>query len=212
MSYSFEEQEQLAQLRHFWSRWGTLISIVVVALAVASAGFYGWRWWQRDEGAKAAAVFEQVQAAIESNNPDKIAQAWATMQERAPHSDYAGMAALTVAKALHQAGKTEPAEQALQWAIDQADSQSVRAVARLSLADMQIDAKQYDKAKATLSVVPEDSFKALFSWRLGDIAALQGQRDAARSDYQAALNALPKDAPERSDLIQRLNAVGGEAQ
>ncbi len=211
MSYNFEEQEQIAQMRHFWERWGTQISAGVLAVALGFAGYYGWQWWQRNEGVKAAAVFEQVQAALQSNNPDKIQQAWATMQSKAPGSAYAGMAALAVGKALHDAGKNSEAISALQWAADHAEGKSERAVARLNLSALQIDAKQYAEAAKTLAEVPEPTFAALFDLRRGDLAALQGQRDAARRAYEAALKALPADSSERAAVLQRLQAVGGSA-
>lgn len=212
MSYTYEEQEQIAQLRHFWQRWGTWISAAALAVAVAIAAYYGWQWWQNDQAAKAAAAYEQVQAALQSNDPDKIAAAWAAMQQQVPDSTYAGMAALAVAKALHDAGRNVPAEQALQWAIDHASSDAVKAVARLNLANLRIDAKQYAQAQALLSTVPERSFTPLFDWRRGDLAALQGQRDAARKAFEAALAALPADAPERAAITARLQSVGGEVK
>lgn len=211
MSYNFEEQEQIAQMRHFWERWGTLISAAVLAVALGFAGYYGWQWWQRNEGAKAAAVFEQVQAAIQSNSTDKIEQAWTVMQSKAPDSAYAGMAALAVAKSLHDAGKNAQAIDALKWASEHASGPSERAVARLNLSALQIDAMQYAEASKTLADVPEPSFTALFEVRRGDLAVLQGQREAARSAYEAALKALPADASERAAIQQRLQAVGGSA-
>ena len=211
MSYNFEEQEQIAQMRHFWERWGTQISAGVLAVALGFAGYYGWQWWQRNEGAKAAVVYEQVQAALKSNNPDKIQQAWQVMQSKAPGSAYAGMAALAVGKALHDAGKNAEAISALQWAAAHAEGSSERAVARLNLSALQIDAKQYAEASKTLAEVPEPTFAALFDLRKGDLAAQQGQRDAARQAYEAALKALPADSSERAAVQQRLQSVGGSA-
>ncbi len=211
MSYNFEEQEQIAQMRHFWERWGTQISAGVLVVALGFAGYYGWQWWQRNEGAKAAVVFEQVQIALQSNSPDKISQAWATMQAKAPDSAYAGMAALSVAKALHDAGKNAEAVAALQWAAAHAEGASARAVARLNLSALQIDAKQYAEADKTLAEVPEPSFAPLFDMRRGDLAVLQGQRDAARGAYEAALKALPADSAERASVQRKLQSVGGGA-
>ena len=211
MSYNFEEQEQIAQMRHFWSRWGTHISLAVLIVALGFAGFYGWQWWQRSQGARAAAVFEQVQAAIQSNSPDRIEQAWADMQSKAPGSAYAGMAALAVAKSLHDAGQNDAAMSALKWAADHAVGSSERAVARLNLSALQIDAKQYAEASKTLAGNPEPTFSALFDMRRGDLAVLQGQRDAARKAYEAALKSLPANAPERDVVEQKLQAAGGGA-
>jgi len=211
MSYTFEEQEQIAQMRHFWERWGTQISAAVLIVALGFAGYYGWQWWQRNEGAKAAVVYEQVQTAIQSNSPQQIEQAWAAMQAKAPGSAYAGMAALAVAKALHDAGQNAQAMAALQWAVQHASGASVRAVARLNLSALQIDARQYAEAAKTLAEVPEPTFSALFDQRRGDLALLQGQRDAARQAYEAALKALPAESAERATVLRKLQSVGGGA-
>ena len=211
MSYNLEEQEQLAQLRYFWSRWGNHISMAALVVALGFAGYFGWQWWQRSRASDAAVAFEQVQAAIQSNNAERIKQAWAAMQAKAPSSAYAGMAALATAKALHDAGQNDAAISALQWAAKNAEGNSERAVARLNLSALQIDAKQYAEAASTLADNPEPSFAPLFDFRRGDLAALQGQRAAARKAYDAALKALPPGAPERQALQQRLQAVGGAA-
>jgi predicted negative regulator of RcsB-dependent stress response len=59
--------------------------------------------------------------------------------------------------------------------------------------------------------VPEPTFAALFDIRRGDLAMLQGQRDAARTAYDAALKALPADSSQRAAVEQKLQSVGGGA-
>ncbi|MEY3944815.1 MAG: hypothetical protein RL697_828, partial [Pseudomonadota bacterium] len=49
-----EEQEQLAELKHFWNTYGNLISWVLIAVLGAYAAWNGWQYWQRHQATQAA--------------------------------------------------------------------------------------------------------------------------------------------------------------
>ena len=51
-----EEQEQLANFKHFWSQYGNLISWVLIAALTGLAAFNGWQYWQRKSAQEAAAL------------------------------------------------------------------------------------------------------------------------------------------------------------
>src|SRR5690606_7924847 len=42
-----EEQEQLEELKHFWSKWGNAITWFLIAVLGTYAGWNGWQFWQR---------------------------------------------------------------------------------------------------------------------------------------------------------------------
>ena len=44
-----EEQEQLDQLKHFWTRWGTLITGLLVVVLGAFTAWNGYQYWQRTQ-------------------------------------------------------------------------------------------------------------------------------------------------------------------
>jgi predicted negative regulator of RcsB-dependent stress response len=46
-----EEQEQLDQIKHFWAKFGNLITWVLLIVLTAYAGWNGWQYWQRDQAA-----------------------------------------------------------------------------------------------------------------------------------------------------------------
>ena len=52
-----EEQEQLAQLKHFWNRWGNLITWALIAVLGAFAAWNGWNFWQQRQAVQAAALY-----------------------------------------------------------------------------------------------------------------------------------------------------------
>ena len=58
-----EEQEQLDALKHFWSRYGTLITSVLVVVVGAFAAWNGYQYWQRSQGMQAGALYDQVDRA-----------------------------------------------------------------------------------------------------------------------------------------------------
>ena len=53
-----EEQEQIDRIKHFWRRWGNLITWTLVVVLATYSGWQGWQWWQRDQAAKAGAMFD----------------------------------------------------------------------------------------------------------------------------------------------------------
>ncbi|NDI27091.1 MAG: hypothetical protein EBY73_05395, partial [Burkholderiaceae bacterium] len=51
MALDLEEQENLANLKSFWARYGNyIIGVITVALLVYS-GMSAWKWYQRDQAA-----------------------------------------------------------------------------------------------------------------------------------------------------------------
>ena len=56
-----QEQEQLDELKAFWNKYGNLITWVLVLALGAYAAWTGWNYWQRNQGTKAAAMFDAGQ-------------------------------------------------------------------------------------------------------------------------------------------------------
>ena len=58
-----EEQEQLDQLKAFWNEYGNLITTVLVLAVGAYLAWLGWNAWQRDQGAKAGSMYDELERA-----------------------------------------------------------------------------------------------------------------------------------------------------
>jgi hypothetical protein len=56
-----EEQEQLAQIKAWWQRYGNLVLTALTLMFLAIAGYNGWNYYQRTQATAAAQVFEGVQ-------------------------------------------------------------------------------------------------------------------------------------------------------
>jgi predicted negative regulator of RcsB-dependent stress response len=203
-----EEQEQLEQVKAFWKRWGNLITWVLTAALAAFAAWQGWNWYQRDQAAKAGAMYEEFERALTAQDLDKAAAAAGDLKARFGATGYAAEAGLQVAKLQLDKGKADDARQSLSWVAEQGAEPSYRDVARLRLAGLQLDAKAYDDALKTLDAIKSPEFAALVADRRGDALLLQDKRDAAKAEYQKALAGLEKTQDYRRVIEAKLATLG----
>lgn len=203
-----EEQEQLANFKHFWSQYGNLISWVLIAALTGLAAFNGWQYWQRKSAQEAAALYDELERAVQAGEADKVQRVWADVQAKAGRAQQGQQAGLLAASSLHGAGKAQEARQALAWVIDQSSDSALIAVARLRLAGLELEAKDYERALKTLDFKASPEFAPLLADRRGDVLQAQGQSDAARTAYRSAWDGLAS-APEYRRIVQaKLNALG----
>jgi predicted negative regulator of RcsB-dependent stress response len=203
-----EEQEQLDQLKAFWKTWGNLITWALTIALAAYAGWNGWNYYQRDQAAKAAAMYDELDRAVQAGDADKAGRVFTDLKDRYPSTSYAAQAALQAAKAQFDKGQADAARASLSWAASTASQEAVRDVARLRLAGLQLDAKQYDEAGKTLDAIKSPDFLALQADRRGDLLVLQAKPDLARAEYQKAYAALEKNQDYRRLIEAKLSTLG----
>jgi predicted negative regulator of RcsB-dependent stress response len=203
-----EEQEQLDQLKAFWKRWGNLITWLLTAALAAFAAWQGWNWYQRDQAAKAGAMYEEFDRAATAQDLDKAAAAAGDLKARYPSTGYAAQAGLQVAKLQLDKGKADDAKQSLSWVADQGAESAYRDLARLRLASLQLDAKAFDEAGKTLDAIKSTEFAALVADRRGDLLLLQDKRDLAKAEYQKALAGIEKTQDYRRIIEAKLATLG----
>lgn len=203
-----EEQEQLEQVKAFWKRWGNLITWVLTAVLAAYAAWMGWNWYQRDQAAKAGAMYDEFDRAAAAQDLDKATAAAGDLKARFAGTGYAAQANLQVAKLQLDKGKADDAKQSLAWVADQGSEPAYRDLARLRLAGLQLDAKAYDEATKTLDAIKSPEFAALVADRRGDALLLQGKPDAAKAEYQKALAGIDKTQNYRSIIEAKLATLG----
>jgi predicted negative regulator of RcsB-dependent stress response len=203
-----EEQEQLDQLKAFWKRWGNLITWALTAVLAAFAAWQGWNWYQRDQAAKASAMYEEFERAYTAQDLDKAAAAAGDLKARYGSTAYSAQAGLQIAKLQLDKEKADDARQSLSWVAEHGSEGPYRDIARLRLAGLQIDAKAYDEAGKTLDAIKSPEFAALVADRRGDALLLQDKRDAAKAEYQKALAGLEKTQDYRRIVEAKLATLG----
>ncbi len=209
MAYDHEEQEQLASLKAWWNQFGNLVTWLVIAVLVAYAGWSGWRYYQRDQSAKSAVLYEEIVKAAEAKDLPKVTRAAGDMEDRFARTPYAQMGALVAARAANDANDTKTAKAQLQWVIDNGRADEYKAIARLRLAGLLLDEKAYDEGLKVLSADMPEAFASLAADRKGDLLFALNKIDEARSAYQAALEKTEAKNPARQLIQLKLDALGG---
>ncbi len=208
MAYDLQEQEQIDELKAFWKRYGNFLMTVITLILLAIAGWRGWGWWQARQAAEAAAIYDQLRAAVSAKDSGRVRETAGAIFEKYGSTVYGQMAALLAARAYLDAGDAKAARVPLQWAIDHAADESFRHIARVRLAGVLLDEKALDQALGLLSASPPERFQGLYADRRGDILLMQNKPAEARIEYRKALEKLALDSPLRSVVQMKLDALG----
>lgn len=204
--HDLEEQERIDALKDWWKRWGSVISLLLGVLAIALAGWQGWRYYQRVETRDAAQAFAAIEAS--RADPKKLREAAARVMEQHPRTPYAAKAGLLAARASYASGDAKSAAAQLEWVATHADDDGMRDLAQLRRAALALDQKRYDDAKQWLAKPHGKAFEALYLDMQGDVAAARGETKSARAAYQSALAKFGKDEAYRRIVEIKLNALG----
>lgn len=207
-----EEQEQLDRVKHFWKQYGGLITWALVLLLTVYAGYNGWQYWQRKQAVQATALYEELERVAASGDAARLGRVLADMRERFGRTLQAQQAGLLAASVHAAAGREDAARAALQWVAEQGSDEAYRALARLRLAGLLLDAKAYDDALKLLDQDYPPEFAALVADRRGDVLLAQGRRDEAAALYQKAWAGLPADHSYRRVVDIKLAALGRKPQ
>jgi predicted negative regulator of RcsB-dependent stress response len=206
-----QEQEQLDQLKSFWNQYGSLITWTVTLALAGFAGWNVWQWWQREQGAKAGALYDELDRIAASGDVDKTARAFGDLKERFPRTLQTQQGALLAAKVQADKGQADAALGTLGWVADNAGEDELRSIARLRAAGLLLDQKKFDEALKQLDAAQQGQpreFDALIADRRGDVLSAQGKRAEAVAAYQAAYKAMEAKAEYRNLVDAKLTALG----
>ena len=208
MAYDLEEQEQLASLQAFWSKYGNLITWVLIVVLGSYAAYNYWNYHQRNQAVGASTLYSNLQTAVDAKDNAQVQRAAGDIQSKFKSSSYAQMSALTAAKSAFDAGDLKTAKAQLQWVVDNG-SDEYKAIAKLRLSGVLLDEKAYDQALALLATPFMAEFSGQVADRKGDVMVAQNKVAEARTAYLAALAAMGKENPGRRLVEMKLEAIGG---
>ena len=203
-----EEQEQLDQLKAFWKQYGNLISWLLVLVLGAFAAWNGWNLYQRDQGAKAGALFDELEHAAQQVDSERATRIFADMRDRYPRTTFTQQAGLLAARVAAEKGQYDAAKASLAWVADNAGEAEYRAIARLRLAGLLLDTAKYEEALKQLDAIDSPQFAALAADRRGDVLLAQGKNAEAQAAYQKAWSAMDPKIDYRRLVEAKLNLLG----
>jgi predicted negative regulator of RcsB-dependent stress response len=210
MALDLEEQEQVAELKAWWTQHGNLIVAAITAAAVAFAGWQGWRWYERSQAAQAGALYDTLARAGQAGDAKALRDASGALLENYPRTLYASMGALAAARFYFERDDLKNAKAQLQWVVENSRQGEFRDLARLRLAAVLLDEKAYDEALKLLDETHDAAFDAQYAAGKGDVLVAKNQGELARAAYRLALEkAGAGNTAFRESVRMRLEALGG---
>jgi predicted negative regulator of RcsB-dependent stress response len=188
----YEEQEKLDTLKAWWNRYGAIITIMLAVTVATFGGTKVWEYFQRQQAQQAADLYALLKQVQTSGDLMRVTDAAHLLTEGYPSSGYAPRAALIVAKASVDAGDLQRAKTHLQWVMENAKEPEMIDLARLRLATVLLNEKNYAAALQQLNTKHGSAFSGLYADLKGDILLASGKIEEARLAYEAAVGALSK--------------------
>lgn len=203
-----QEQEQLDTLKAWWKENGNRLLGVLLIAVVAMGGWRGWQYYQNKQSSEAATLYAGFLLQLESNDAKRINDAAAAVMDKYAGSGYAPRAALLAAQVNEQGKEAARAKTQLQWVIDHAAEAGLKDVARLRLAAVLLDEKNYADAMKLLEAKHPASFDGLYADLRGDVLSAQGKTDEARSAYKLAYEKTDAKSMYRNLIQIKMDALG----
>lgn len=212
MAYNLQEQEQIDELKSFWTRYGNAILAAVTIALFVVAGVRGWNWYQARQSTAASALYSELTDAVGRKNVEQVKQRSEDIFKQYGGTAYGQMAGLMAARAYVDANDMVGAKGALQWVADNAQDDEFKQLARLRLSGILLDEKSLDAALQAIdpSAVgePGAEMAGAFADRRGDILAARDDNAGAKAAYAKALATLPASSPLRQLVQLKLDALG----
>ena len=201
------EQEQFEALKARWKDNRKQILGALLIGVVVVGGWRGWQYYQSKQGGDAANLYAEFTRQLDSNDAKRIEAAAAALTDKFASTAYASRAALLAAQAHERVRDIASAKTQLQWVIAHASEASLKDVARLRLASLLLDEKNYADALTLLEAEHTASFDGLYADLKGDVLSAQGKVDAARSAYQVAIDKTDAKSMYRNLIQMKLDAL-----
>ena len=205
---NLQEQEQLEALKAWWKDNRNWVLGVLLVVVVTMSVQRGWQYYQHKQADEAATLYRQFIEQLASNDAKRINDAAAAVTDKFAATAYAARAALLAAQVNEQGKDLARAKTQLQWVIDHAGEATLQDVARLRLAAVFLDEKNYADALKQLETKHPDSFDGLYADLRGDVLSAQGKIDEARSSYKLAYEKIDAQSTYRNLIQIKLDALG----
>ena len=192
MSDYLTDEEQAERLKRWWEQNGTSL-LIGVALAVAAV--VGWRYYQgyvQDRADEASDVFASyVKARNEAQPADE------ELAEIDTEFEGTGYHVFTLLYRAHDEAEAEDWEEALallERAVQLADTDTLKDVARYRVAKVLYQLDRLDECEAELAAIRSPGLEAHVAELSGDVFVARGDFEGARMAYQTGIDVARQDA------------------
>jgi len=209
----YDSHEQSERVKNWLKENGGAMVLGLVLAFGSLFGFKQWQLWNQSRHQQASAEYQIMVDLLAEGNLDAAVANYETLKEKFPKSAYLSLAALHMAKGRLDAGQAELAVQLLEQAMQDAQPDTARIVARERLARVRLDQGDAQAALDLLDGAPSTTgFEAQFAEIRGDIYREMGDLPAAIRHYTEALDLLEDRVGNRQFLEIKIESLGGNVE
>ncbi len=209
MALDLEEQEKLDELKAWWKQNAKWVITGLAVFLLAVAGWRGWQTWTHKQAVEASQLFDRALQAAMLNDAKAVREHTGQIMENYGRTAYATPAAWLAGQINHDNGDVKSADAQYAYALDKARDTVVEQLARLRLAAIRLEKKDYDGALALLAQPHDEAYAGLYANLKGDVLVEQGKPAEARAAYREALKKLGDKSALRPLVEIKLDALGG---
>lgn len=209
MALDLEEQEQLDEFKAWWKQNGKWVLGAAALFVMAAGGWRAWQGWSGNQSAQAFDLFYRATQAAGMGDAKTAKELSGKIMDDYGRSGYAVPAAWLAAKINFDGGDLKSAQAQYQYALDHAGDPGMKELAKLRLAAVLLDQKDFAGALKQLDGTHDDAFASLFANLKGDILSAEGKGTEAREAYKLALDKLDPKSPLKNVIEVKLASLGG---
>lgn len=202
------DKEQMAMLSQWWKRYGRFIAVAVIIGLVLGFGIRHWINQKKLYRVQASATYQSLFNALGKSDVSQTNRYLSRLQHDFPDSVYASLGALLQARWDSEHDDYAAALQQLQWVMQHGSPfPHFQQLAYIRAARIHLQQKQYEQALAQLQPIKESAFMPLVDEIRGDIYLAQGNKNQAKTAYQAALAGFAADHIDNPLLEMKWRAL-----
>lgn len=205
MSTYLTEEQQIELLAAWWKKNGNFAIGVFIAAVALSLGLHFWFKHREVKLERGSAHYEQMLSALVNGDESTTIKEASLLKENYSHTPYAALASLIFARNDVYADKYPEAEAELTWVMKHGNTYSLREIAQLRLARIEIQLNKPQEALKVLEKINDSNYMPMIDEVRGDSYLALNQTDKAREAYQKAANLLPNYEMARPLLTMKLN-------
>ena len=196
------EEEQIAAIKDWWKENGVKLVVAIVAVAAGYFGYQGWQNKIEQEAHAASDLYLELQDAIFANSTvqgsvsetdllliQQVGVLADRLQEEYADNGYAVLGAIYAARAAADRDDYSEALNRLEWALEADSDVSTQQLVTHRMAIAKAALGETDEALSLLSG-EDEHFAAIYAESRGDIYHQIGNTQAARTQYELAIESL----------------------
>jgi len=199
------EEQQIEMLKEWWKKNGNFSIGLFLGAILFSLGLHFWFKHNEEKLARGSVHYEVMLSALVNGDDATTLKEANLLKEDYSHTPYAALASLIFARNDVYQQKYADAESQLTWVMNHGNTNSLRQIARLRFARIEIQLNKPKDALKALAKVNDSGYMPLIDEVRGDTYLALNQTDKARDEYQKAVNLLPNYAVARPLLTMKLN-------